>query len=74
MVLGKLEVLRAYVWGAGTIRTMHCGICGCVTHWEPVEKQAELRLGVNMRNFEASAVAEIRVRHFDGADRWVYLD
>ena len=64
----------AYVWGARTIRTMHCKVCGCATHWEPVGANSDAKMGVNARNFEASTIAGIRVRKFDGAVTWAYLD
>ena len=63
-----------YEWGKRSIRTFHCGTCGCVTHWEPVAPDAGTRFGVNMRNFDSKAIAGIAVRRFDGADTWTYLD
>jgi hypothetical protein len=73
-ISGQLEALRAYVWGRRTIRTMHCAICGCVTHWEPTDAQDAPKIGINMRNFDISSMAGIGVRRFDGADSWEYLD
>ena len=64
----------AYVWGAGTIRTMHCKVCGCTTHWEPIGANPDRRWGVNARNFAPLAIAGIKVRKFDGADTWAYVD
>lgn len=64
----------AYVWGPGTIRTMHCKVCGCATHWESVDAAAGARLGVNARNFDTADIEGVRVRRFDGADTWTYLD
>jgi hypothetical protein len=31
-------------------------------------------MGVNARNFEPPAVDGVRVRKFDGADTWAYVD
>jgi len=31
-------------------------------------------MGVNMRNFEPSALDGVRIRLLDGADTWKYLD
>ena len=64
----------AYVWGGRTIRTMHCRTCGCTTHWEPLDAGAERRVGVNARNFAPAVIADIRVRKFDGALTWAYVD
>ncbi len=73
-ISGQLESLRGYVWGRRTIRTMHCAICGCVTHWESISTQDEPKLGINMRNFKTSSVTGLKVRRFDGAEGWSYLD
>jgi hypothetical protein len=47
---------------------MHCTVCGCVTHWEPLDSRADTRMGVNARNFDSTAVDDVRVRKFDGAE------
>lgn len=44
------------------------------THWEPIEPTPGTRHGVNLRNFEAELLASVRVRRFDGADTWEFLD
>jgi hypothetical protein len=31
-------------------------------------------MGVNARNFDPEVIAGVRVRRFDGADTWTYLD
>jgi hypothetical protein len=71
---GHPENTTAYIWGRRTIRTMHCKVCGCITHWEPLAADAEETVGVNARNFEASAIEGVRVRKFDGAATWAYID
>jgi hypothetical protein len=53
---------------------MHCKICGCATHWEPLDPKAGTRFGINARNFDPSAIDGVRVRKFDGADTWAYVD
>jgi hypothetical protein len=53
---------------------MHCKVCGCPTHWEELGTASERRVGVNARNFEPSVIAGVRVRKFDGAATWQYLD
>lgn len=71
---GHAEHCTAYVWGQKTIRTLHCKHCGCATHWEPIAPASEWKYGVNMRNVEPSMLQGIRVRRFDGAENWTYLD
>ena len=73
-VNGHPESTTAYIWGPRTIQTMHCKMCGCATHWEEFGTNAERRVGVNARNFEPSVIAGVRVRKFDGAVTWEYLD
>jgi hypothetical protein len=46
-----------------------CKRCGCVTHWEAVDKTRD-RMGVNARLMTPEVVAHARVRHVDGAS-WV---
>ena len=57
-----------------TFRTVRCRNCGCVTHWEPLDPQAHGKLGVNIRNFEPDALGPFRIRRFDGAESWTFLD
>lgn len=68
------ESTTEYVWGPGAIRTMHCKVCGCTTHWEQRDPNPDQTMGVNARNFEPAVVAGVRVRRFDGAATWEYLD
>lgn len=73
-VLGHPEHTSEYIWGAKTIRTVRCRHCGCVTHWEPLQVEPDGQFGVNIRNFEPSVLASARIRRFDGADSWAYID
>jgi hypothetical protein len=63
----------AYVQGDRTLKTHHCQICGCTTHWESLDKAAP-RMAINARLLPRNLTAGIRVRHFDGADSWSYLE
>ena len=71
---GHPQHTTGYVWGARSIETFRCNQCGCVTHWEPLTPEAGTRLGVNMRNFGPHEIAEVRLRRFDGAESWDYID
>jgi hypothetical protein len=71
---GHPESTEAYVQGDRTLRTIRCRHCGCVTHWEPIPPEAGARHGVNLLNFDPALVASVRVRRFDGADTWTFLD
>ena len=66
--------LTDYVWGDRSLRTMRCRHCGCVTHWEPIEPKAGDRHGVNLKMFPRELLERVRVRRFDGADSWTFID
>jgi len=71
---GAPEAVRAYIWGDREIEFYHCKTCGCLTHYESVEKAAESRLAVNARMMSPADVAAVPLRRFDGASSWRYLD
>jgi hypothetical protein len=66
--------MSAYVWGDRSIRHVRCRRCGCVTHWEPLARSPVAKMGVNARHLDPAVVGKARVRHFDGASTWKYLD
>jgi hypothetical protein len=66
--------VRAYVWGDREIEFYHCTTCGCLTHYESVDKNAGSRIAVNARMMAPQDAGGIPVRVFDGADTWRYLD
>lgn len=66
--------ISAYVWGDRTIEFFHCNRCGCVTHYESVEKDIDSRIAINARMLPAEDIAGIRVRTFDGAKTWKYIE
>jgi hypothetical protein len=65
-------VLR-YVWGDRGLAFCTCRTCGCTTHWENLIP-GETRMAVNCAMADPAHVADLPVRHFDGADTWQYLD
>jgi hypothetical protein len=64
----------AYLWGDRCIEFYHCQTCGCTTHYESVEKQADSRVAINTRMMRRVDTDGIPVRVFDGADTWEFLD
>jgi hypothetical protein len=62
-----------YMWGEKSLRLHHCSVCFCVTHWRSVDPSYD-RMGVNARNLPPELLARARVRKFDGADTWKFLD
>ena len=73
-ISGHPESTIGYVWGARSIETFRCKVCGCVTHWEPLTPEAGSRFGINIRNFDPAEIGAARLRRFDGAESWAYLD
>ena len=63
--------LSHYQWGDKMIYFHHCNNCGCVTHYSPVEGE---RAAVNFRMFSNETIKKIKVKHFDGADSWTFID
>ena len=65
----------AYVQGDKMLAIHSCKACGCTTHWVSLAPEdGDWRIAVNMRMADPSDFAAIRVRHFDGADSWTFLD
>ena len=61
-----------YVQGDRTLAMHHCPTCGCVTHWSSLTGAD--RMAVNARLIEERDIEGVRVRRFDGAETWRYLD
>lgn len=66
------SVIR-YIQGDRTLAYVSCANCGCTTHWENLDADAD-RMAVNFAMADPSEVEGIRIRHFDGADSWTFLD
>lgn len=73
-IIGHPQHTSGYIWGDKTLNSLHCSHCGCVTHWEPLQPGPDGKLGINMRNFDPDAIGNPRLRRFDGAQSWTYLD
>ena len=68
------DAVVRYVWGDKTLAFVSCKLCGCTTHWESLDPQASPRMAVNCSMAKAAALSGLRIRHFDGADTWRFLD
>jgi len=55
-----------YMWGDRMLELHRCKICGCITHWAPVDKTYQ-RMGVNARLMDPAILAAAQVEQFDGA-------
>ena len=74
ITIEKSESTSAYVWGDKSLAFHSCTTCGCTTHWESLQPGESTRMAVNCRMAEPDQIAGLRVRHFDGADSWCFLD
>lgn len=72
-IVAKDGATDIYMWDDRSIEFHRCRVCGCVTHWAPVDKNAD-RMGVNARLMAPEVRAKARVRRLDGANTWSYLD
>ena len=68
------EDIVRYIWGDKTLAFISCKICGCTTHWESLRPQRHSRMAVNCCMAKLEDVAALRIRNFDGAASWTYLD
>lgn len=66
-------VTIAYSHGDRTLAFHHCPTCGCTTHWRGFDPDAE-RMAVNARLMPPQEIEGVRIRRFDGAESWTYLD
>ncbi len=62
-----------YVWGDKMLTLISCATCGGTTHWEPIDPTLD-RMAVNARMCDPGDIAGIRIRRFDGANSWKFLD
>ncbi|NVJ59345.1 MAG: GFA family protein [Gammaproteobacteria bacterium] len=74
LIEGHPENTESYVCGDKTLKNFRCKTCGVLTHWEPIGASPGARHGVNLRNFEPQLLTAVKVRLFDGADTWEFLD
>ena len=64
----------AYVWGDKGLAFHTCKTCGCTTHWKGVGDGVPQNMAVNMTLCDPADIAGLRIRRFDGADTWAFLD
>ena len=72
-VVHQEGALDGYVQGDRTLTTWRCRTCGCVTHWTAIDPALE-RMAVNARLLPPDILRAARIRRFDGADTWKFLD
>tara|TARA_R110002072_G_scaffold66283_9_gene163438 strand:+ start:247 stop:654 length:408 start_codon:yes stop_codon:yes gene_type:complete len=63
-----------YVQGDKSLAFISCRSCSCTTHWEGVDPAGSGRLAVNANMAAPAAIEGLRIRNFDGAESWEFLD
>jgi hypothetical protein len=66
-VVCSADAVSVYIRGDKCIEFYHCTTCGCVTHYEDIEKNGEYRIAINARMMQPEEIASLPVREFDGA-------
>ena len=73
-VIAESNATQEYSWGDKGLAFVRCGNCGCYSYWRSLDPNNTDRMGVNARLFTNVEIDKIRVRQFDGADTWKFLD
>ena len=68
------ESTIVYVHGDKTLAFHTCKICGCTTHWENLRPDESSHMAVNFRMCATADISKFRIRKFDGADTWAFLN
>ena len=66
--------LADYVWGDRMLKFVRCAHCGVVVAWMPLPHDPVGRCAINIRNFDPAQIGDVRIRRFDGADTWRFLE
>lgn len=64
---------QPYVWGDRMLAFHRCRSCGVTTHWQSLDGSRD-RMAINARLIDGLDWSALRIRQFDGADTWRYLD
>jgi hypothetical protein len=73
-LLSADDATVAYIHGDRTLAMHSCNTCACTTHWIGLDGDESSRMAVNFRMCDPDGYKNIRVRKFDGADSWEFLD
>ncbi|WP_371168414.1 GFA family protein [Aliiroseovarius sp. 2305UL8-7] len=73
-ILTGQDNLKTYSWGDKMIDFCSCKTCGAVTHWAAGENADQDRIALNMRMAPLEVMDGLKVRRFDGAHSWEFLD
>lgn len=67
------DAATSYAQGDRTLAVKTCKYCGCTTHYESLKDDSEV-MAVNFRMCAPEVIDEFRIRKFDGANSWKFID
>lgn len=73
-IIADSNSLHEYSWGDKSLAFVRCRTCGCYSHWKSLDPNQTNRMGINARLFTNVEIDKIRIRHFDGANSWKFID
>jgi hypothetical protein len=68
------DAFSTYIRGDRMIEFCFCKNCGCLTHYEDVEKDPGSRVALNFNMLPPEQVPELKIRKFDGANSWKVIE
>ncbi|WP_119862720.1 GFA family protein [Pseudoalteromonas sp. MSK9-3] len=68
------ENTTSYSHGDKYIEFHHCPRCGCTTHYTPTKIGNPQRMAVNFKMVSKKLINDVKIRHFDGADTWKFIE
>ncbi|MFN8671274.1 MAG: aldehyde-activating protein [Candidatus Sericytochromatia bacterium] len=63
-----------YSHGDKNVEFYFCTTCGCLTHYKTTKKVKDPKIGVNFRMLKLELLENLKIRKFDGANTWKFLD
>lgn len=73
-ITAATDATISYVHGDKSLAFHTCRICGCTTHWENLQPAEHSHMALNFRMCSTTDISKFRIRKFDGADSWEFLD
>lgn len=71
--LAGMTAARDYITGDRMLAFVFCATCGNLSHWRSTPGNGD-RMKLNFNLADPDLIRDLRVRTFDGADTWRYLD
>lgn len=68
------NVVASYEWGDRDLSFQHCRTCGCMTHYVTKPHYDKPKVAINARMFPRKDTQDLKIRLFDGADTWKFLN